>query len=421
MHKLPLPEIIVIEKDTSERVNIFNDDNTKAKKSKSKFSISKWLFIIFVFVFLGGVFYFTSTYFEKVTITIQPKSKTFTFTNETFTASKLLGSTLGFEITVLSDKVSKDVTFIKSEDAPTYATGGVTLYNEYSTKSQIFPVNTKLSDINNNIYKLDKAVTIPGYKTSKGKIIPGSISTMVTAIVAGDAYNGDPRDFSLPILKNTLKYKKIYGRSNTPLSGGQQGSTYVLSPETKGELDGFAHSSFNQSILRKIQAQIPFDYVFYSEGTNFSYLIDDKSQLNNPRGKVSIEGTLTAVLLNKKDLENSIINHIIPNITSSELNEITVSNLESLSFKFNDSAQVINKDTKSFAFTLSGTGDILWHPDENKLKENLLGISKNSIQEVLKTDPGVEKASAKFSPPWQSYIPNNLERIHIIINNLTSN
>ena len=55
---------------------------------------------------------------------------------------------------------------------------------------------------------------VPGYTLSSSKkIIAGSVNVGITAQVAGDKYNGIPRDFSIIIFKNGAKDKKIYARS----------------------------------------------------------------------------------------------------------------------------------------------------------------------------------------------------------------
>ena len=88
-------------------------------------------------------------------------------------------------------------------------------------------------------------------------------------------------------------------------------------------------------------------------------------------------------------------------------------NIEELKFLIN------NKEEKSFPsdhilFSLSGSPKIVWSVDEDKLKTDLLNISKKQFAGILKKNPKIEKADASVWPFWKTNFPNKKKNIDIV-------
>lgn len=371
-----------------------------------------WLgiaFIIFVIIYwLCGVF-------ASMTVTITPKHQAFTFTNEKLTASKATGAVLPFEIMIMNDTLNKDITLTEKKDVTAKAKGSVIIYNEYSAKTQNLSINTRLVDDTGKIYMTDVALSVPGYTKSGSKIVPGSITTTVTASLVGPAYNGDKKDFNILGFKGNPKYTKIYAKSKTAFSGGQKGVMYVLSADTKGSLSALASSTFRAGIEKKLEAQIPKEYIIYRDLVQFSSSVNENFQSETPNVKVPITGTLKAMLLKQDMFSNAVIMHADSQIKAGEFSEISIENLRGLKVNFTDPNQDINKDLQSVNINITGTSELVWHPDQNMLVQHLLGVSKTNLQQIFIADPGIAKADAVFFPPWQNYAPSKAEKIHIIL------
>jgi hypothetical protein len=383
------------------------------KKNRNKFR--KFIKVIsFLIIFLGVIF-LLSTIFSFTKVNILSKTQDIILDKEEFKASKETNSPLHFEIMIFSDETEKDVLFTESKETSTFAKGEISIFNEFSTTAQKLAIHTRISDNDNLIYLTDKAVTIPGYKTVKGKIIPGSVSVGITAQNAGEKYNGDPRDFTIVGFKGTTKYTKIYARSKTPLSGGANGLVYSLGPKQLGEINMEAKNTFRNFVIKKVETQIPVGYILYKDATTFSFNIENTENSLTAEGKVKIKGTLSAILLKKDDLPKIIINKILPNILDNELKEIEIPNLNSFSFSFINPTQEIIKEMKEVSFTLSGRDTLIWHPNIELLKSELLGIKKKNMQQIFDKYPGISSASTKFFPPWISTFSTNPLKIKIIL------
>ncbi len=405
---MPVESNTVISSETVKRLS-----QTPRLRKKSGLVRRSLIALLVCVVFLGLV-YWGGVALEKTSVIIREKHQDLALSNLQFTALKDSKAPVHFEIMIVSDTESKDIVLTESQNLSQKAQGTVTFYNEYSTKPQNLLTKTFISDADGKSYQTDKAVTIPGYKIVDGKIVPGEVSVGITAFISGDQYNGDPTDFTINGFKDTDKFKKIYAKSTTPLSGGAQGLTYILGAADRGSLNATAGSAFKSRMIKKVNAEVPEGYILYPDATRFAYTIGG-AQSQTPETKVNIDGTLSAIIFKKSDITNSIINRTLPDITNSERNEIEIPDISALSFKFTNSDQTITKDMESVPFALNGSVNAIWHPDVEKIKLSLVGIPKKDLTEFFKSDPGIAGADAKIFPPWNKYLPKDISRIHVTV------
>jgi hypothetical protein len=380
---------------------------------RSKKGLRKSFVFTLGFIVLASVVYFASNYFEKANVNITAKKSSFDLNQMVLDASINKSEPIAFELMIVSNDEYKDLTLTQSQNSSNKAKGEITFFNEYSTKAQTISAKSYVSDPSGKTYQTDKAVTIPGYKTVNSKIVPGQASVGITAFLAGDSYNGSPSDFSINAFKNTPKAKKIYAKLKTPLTGGSQGLVYTLNPTDKGAINAFAQSTFKSNLLKKATAQVPEGYILYPNALDFSYSSEVDSFFTSSNAKVKTSGTVSAIIINRKDLTNTIIKKLIPDISKRELDEVTILNISDLKFAFKDNNQKISKDLKTISFNLTGKIDALWNPNLDILKSSIVGANKKDLVSLFSSDPGIDQASARIFPPWQSFMPKNLEKINI--------
>lgn len=382
---------------------------------KSRKSLSGKIIFLFILSLIVGAFYLLSTTFLHSNLTVIAKSKTFDLKNQKFTANKdgSLGA-IPFILTVVSGTEKRDIVLTSSKEASDKAKGSITLYNEYSTKVQKIGAGTFISDENGKTYKTDTTVSIPGYTLDKTKkIIPGFISVGITAFLPGDAYNGEPKDFSINSFKGTDKYKKIYGKAETSLSGGATGLVYLMDDKQKLELDSVDLSKFKEKLFNKIE--IPTGYILYENTVRYNIDFNKDIMSKTPDANIEIKGTASAMLLKESDLSNSIISKLLPDISAKERAEIIAPDVTKLSFDFTDSNQLVSKDVESFEFELTGPIFIKWNPYTEELKSLIAGKYKTEVPSFFKQDPGISSASVKIIPFWSKKLPKDIKNINIIL------
>ena len=407
------------------RLNKNNENNKRLERTpqikNNKRPVGRMILFIFLISLISGGCYWLGNLLWKADIEITSKNKLITYNNDQFLASKnsqLNG--IDFEIMIVPDKRLKSIILTESKEVSEKAKGQIVILNEYSTNAQNIVAGTMLSDEDGKTYKLDQSVSVPGYKLNDGKIIAGQAETLVTAFLPGDVYNGSPQKFYVNAFKGTAKYEKIYGKLKEPLSGGASGLVYTLDENNKESVRKIAETSFKNELYDKVKALVPDGYILYDGATNFVYKIPDNFYSKEAEAKINIDGTLSVVLLKKDSLIKNIIKTSFPKISEDEAKEIKISDLENLIFNFVNTDQQITKEIESIPFMLSGNANAIWYPNLDLLKSNLLGIHKNDTIKIFRQDPGIDSATVKIFPPWQKYIPKNIEKININFNSLTN-
>lgn len=380
------------------------------KKSNRKI----WKYLISSIVFLGIVF-FVFNFFSNIKVFITPKVESFVFENEKFNAVKNKEGSLPFEVMIVESTEEKEIVFSEKTNLSTKAKGTVVIYNEYSATPQKLLINTRLSDDKGLIYMTDKQVTIPGYTKSGSKIIPGSVVVSVTAQEVGDKYNSQMKDFKVVGFKGTSKYEKIYARAKTSFSGGVSGTFYTPNDTEKGEISSGIEIKLRESLARKIEAELPEGYIYYPDGMQFSFNINKDAYLSKTENaKVESTGKLATIIFKQEDLKKAIIEKSYPNSTEQDIKEIVISEIKNLKFKFTNPEFLIAKDTQAISFELSGDFNLAWHPIKEELAQKLVGLPRKDLEKVLSEDPGVSKVRIIFTPPWQTKVPKDINKIKII-------
>lgn len=404
------PKIREVEEDEYEPVGKFKE----VKHNSSSKKIFTLIFL--VLAILGGAILLVNKYFSYVQIYITPKTMDYTFEKESFTASKEINAPLHFEIMIVDGEDKNEAVFTEMKEISTKAKGKVVFYNKFSSKPQKLSINTRITDDKKQIYYTDKEITIPGFTGSGTKIVPGSVEVDVTASMPGPLYNGSPRDFTIVGYAGTTKSTKIYARSSTPLTGGEVGNFYVLSAEGKGKATVEGSTALYNKLLKKFQAQVPPGYIVYTGGMQYNKTLTDSAfQSKTKEGFVSLQGTLSAPIFKESELREAIIRNVYPEVKDLELSEVNSPNMKNLVFEYVDDTTVISKTINSFKFSLSGTDTLLWSPLIETLKGRLSGVSKENLDEIYTTDPGVSRARAIFRPPWQASVPTDVNHISITL------
>lgn len=381
-----------------------------------KHSFNKKIFIFFILSLIVGSLYLLSTTFLHAKITIVAKNQTFDLKDQKFTASKTKTNSVPFEIMSVSDSEFKDIVLTNSKEVNDKAKGEIILYNEFSTTSQKIIAGSFVSDENGKTYKTDTTVLIPGYTVDKTKnITPGQISVGITAFLPGDAYNGNPKSFSLNSFKSSVdKFKKIYGKVKTPLTGGVTGLVYILSDQEKGTATA-SLNNLKEKLLRKLIAQVPDGYILYQDGMVFTSETDNNIFSKSPSAKLETKGSLSAVILKQSELSDAVVNRLLPDISKKERSEIKQPDVSTLTFNFSDPNQAISKDMTSFDFKLTGALPVYWKPYTEEIKTTLLNKNKTEVPSIFKQDPGIVSAVVKIIPFWSKNLPKDLNNINIIL------
>ncbi|ETB63792.1 TPA: hypothetical protein DIC38_02375 [Candidatus Nomurabacteria bacterium] len=382
---------------------------------EKKRGLSKSLSLLFIFMFSLGIMFWASEYFYNASIHITKRNENLILKDKKFILSGDDESKINFEVMIVTGEEKKNIELSEKENVSIKAKGEVVFYNEFATTSQKLLAGTFLVDENGKTYKTDNTVIIPGYKIVNGKKVLGEVSTPITSFLAGESYNGSPKKFYISEFKGMDKYSKIYANLKSPLVGGISGEAYKIGSVNEDNLKIFANSTLKNVLEKKLKAEIPEGYIYYQGASSFSYNTDTIGYSKDPKASVLLSGSLTAILIEEKDLKNNLIKLFSVDIKDKEINQIDITNIKDLKFNFYESDQLVHKEINNVEFLLNGNVNLLWNPDISFLKSKLVNLKKIDANSVFLLDPGVSHASLSVFPPWKKLLPEDKDKIKITI------
>ena len=394
----------LIEEKENQSPYAYEYDEPKKSSKKSRYVIAGLVVIALAF----GI----STFFKSAKITITPEHQVHTLQNN-FTAKKdATGGGLGFQIVTVTKDAEQTVPATGQKQVNTKATGQIVIFNNYSTASQKLVATTRFQTPEGLIYRLVSSVTVPGQQVKNGQTIAGSVTVTVVADASGDSYNIPLKDFVLPGLKGDPKYTKIYARSKTPMTGGFSGMQKTVSADVASTTEKSLENTLKDGLAKDIVSQIPANFVLYTNGLSYSFTPGSQVGSTDAGAVIKKTGTAYAVIFDKGALTRAIVLATLPERAG---DMIKISNLENLTFSYASSSSFdpAGNDT-TLGFTLTGDANMIWVLDENKLKTDLLGLSKTEAHEMLAKNNIITEFWLQTSPFWSTAIPKDPSKVTLV-------
>ena len=392
-----------LEKDTRELLKIVDNEN---RKSRSKVIWGVAVFCVAVLAIIIVSKFATST------VSIVASKKPISVSMDlNLSHSGTTTNSIDYDVLTMSLSDNLPLAAISTATGTaalgTKATGSVTIYNNYSTNSQILIKNTRLESPDGKIFFLTDKVTVPGQTTAKGVTTPGAATAKIVAEKDGTAYNIGIKDFTFPGLKSSSKYKTVYAKAKTSIDGGSAPrSKVVVDPKTLNTL----HIKLLENANKQVDAQKSDEYIVIPGGTQES---------------IQVEGTSTAVLnisvllLKKTDLAIQIqtTKNLDINLSAENSSDIII-DTTSLNLTLPQDLKLATlAGSNQIKASLAGTTTITSNLESDTLKKELAGLNYDAAQKLLKNKIGVEAVNLEIWPWWVKTVPANPNRINIKIEN----
>lgn len=296
---------------------------------------------------------------------------------------------------------------------PQKASGQITIYNGFSNTAQVLVQNTRFETSDGLIYRIPSTIKVPGFTVSAGKTIPGSLTVKVFADQVGSNYNIDLVDFTIPGFKtNADRYSKIFGRSKTPMTGGADANSVGVTSEARQAAEALIETRLKDSLLRQAQAQKTDNSVIFDSASKISFQhLPDTVGVDPQHIVIHEKGTISSIAFDKKVLGKVLLGDAVASVG----NSAEIHGMDSLHFIAAVSSTSPAWDAKPFAFTLTGSVDVVGVIDSEKLMQSILGIHRSDLTKVLSDFPTIDKASASIKPFWKSTFPKSASNIKIEI------
>jgi hypothetical protein len=380
-----------------------NFDELNGNNYKKSQNIKRYLKLASVLIFAIAIFVLFSN-LDSAKVTIYPKIVEAVVTKN-ISIGDLSKSTdtytLGYRVITLDKEVSKIVESDSEEFVQSKASGTITIFNEYSDKTQNLIKNTRFESPQGLIYTIKNNAAVPGFKTVNGEKVAGTLDVEVVASVAGENYNVDSAEFTIPGFKGQEPYDFFYAKTKTAISGGFDGVKKLVSQAKIDAASIELRQNAKDALIADLKSQVSSEFVFLFDENSFVFGQINESQEDNSNSvALKLKGTVNAKVFNKIDLSNALATDGV--------------------FDYSDGENVLAKDIENIKLLISGNELVadgpmtfVWQNDTESLKQLFVNKKKSEFGALIKSLSGVEKANLVIKPFWRTRFPEATKDVNI--------
>ncbi len=279
------------------------------------------------------------------------------------------------------------------------AEGKITIFNTGGS-SQRLVATTRFETKAGLIFRIPETITVPA---------GGSIGSMVYADRPGVDYNIPASDFTIPGFTGTPKFNEFSAKSDTPMTGGFIGSSSVV---TESDFDGARNeltTKITASLAEALQEQAgglkiiePFSTKFGDPVTNAK--VDQATE----KFSMTLSAEADVIAFREEDVKEIIKNHVSQNNKLDVVWEDLQTEYVITSF---------DAQKKMLVFEVRVHGRAATRLDLPAIEQEIKGMNQSEVRsyfEAMRTK-GLRSARILLSPFWARSIPNNPDRIDLLI------
>ena len=370
-----------------------------------------WIVAVVFIAILGAIF---ALAMRPTKITVIPRTQGIVFDSSLlFSAQPAQSAALGalpytVQTTELED--SAVVSAEGTENVQEKASGTITVFNEYSALPVRLIENTRFETPDGLIFRTPSEILVPGRTGDT----PGQISVTVIADQEGERYNVGPISrFTLPGLRGTSDmYADIYARSTTSMSGGFSGTRPAVAPaaleSTKAEMRG----RLEQKARAAAEGQQGGASVVLHDLVKITYTTLPATPEAGGQVRLHERAVVEIPIFPAEAFAQTVARGVS---ADAEEGGIVLRGVENLAASLAETEEAVSLGTTPFAFSLSGTAQVVWNVDTAELAEALAGREKAAFQALIAGFPGIEEARARIQPFWSSTFPSEPSAIQVVM------
>jgi hypothetical protein len=365
--------------------------------------------VVLLLLFAGAVFGISS-FFESAVITVVPHEQDVAPEGVAFEATKSAAEGVVFSVATTEKIGVRTVPASGTSNVEKKASGTIIVYNYFSTTPQRLIKNTRFETTNGLIFRTPNSITIPGMTTTDGKETPGSLEIVVEADEAGEKYNIDLTDFTVPGFSDTPQYDKIYARSKTPMSGGFVGTEATVSEDIEEKNRAEMRTALTDSLKGEAMTAIPDGYttsdslIFVTHESQPSRSVEGGAELRE-------KGVAYAILIPIEGLARIVAES---GIATYDGEAVSIMNPEALVLGLSN-PPATPWTAEELSFSVSGSAHLVWTVDSEGLKRDLAGKDIAAHTTILASYPSVDSAKVTVSPIWRQTFPADPEKITVTL------
>jgi len=375
------------------------------KPKRGRFVFGGIAFLVIIGFIVGMM-----TIFASATIAITPKSQTIGVDMEIDASLEAGTEAVRYEIIKLAKTKSISVPATGEEVVELKSSGKIIVYNNFSTEPQRLIVRTRFESPKGLIYRIPESIVVPGKTVKDGKTVPGSIEVEVFADEAGEKYNIEKTDFTIPGFKNdSARYAGFYARSSTDLTGGFIGKKKTVLPADKETALQKIQSEIENELQKELQSKIPEDLALLQDSIIFK---SKELPTKDESSSVLLEQEVTAyaVTLNTESLSEKIISEYIVNSSEWQGIEAVVQDFSGLKIT---SLPENPESGENIKLKISGTAKVRADIDTDVITQRLLNAPKKEAAKLIDEFAGISSVTSTLRPLWKQSFPKDTYRLHV--------
>ena len=323
---------------------------------------------------------------------------------------------LSYEIITLTAESERQVSATGQEEAEERASGMIEIINTNQQPQQLV-ANTRFRSPDGLIYRIAEGVTVPGAMQDGDGTIPGSITVTVTADEPGPEYNiSDSVRFDIPGFAEaglSDLFERVYAENRDQITGGFLGTRFAIDEDERRTARQALQLELRNQLLERVDTERPAEFVLYQDSVTFTYEELPAVEYGSDLVTIKESATLLAPLFDHHQLARYLAEQTVVGYSGEP---VRVDNLTDMSFSYQNGTSAQTPDLRqatSLTFNLTGRPLFVWTFDEDDFIEQLSGLPRGSLENLLEAFPGIRRAEARIQPFWQQSFPSDPETISI--------
>lgn len=378
-----------------------------SRKSKRKAFLFGSIVIILIAAFVVSMM----TVFASATIVVTPKSQEIDIDSKiTAVTNQTEPGLVKYEVIKLSESKTMVVPATGEEAVELKASGKIVVYNNFSTEPQRLIVRTRFETPEGLIFRIPESIVVPGKTIKNGVESPGSVEVEVFADEAGDKYNIDKSDFTIPGFKTDAnRYKNFYARSATEMTGGFVGKRKTVVPAEKQTALQKVETELKASLTKNLESKVPEGLVMLPD--SILYKSKELTQKEEASGVVlGKEVTAYALMLSKKDLSDNLTDEYLSKTAEWDGIKPIIKNYSALHISNLPGSL---ETGEKIDLQIKGKAKMLADINADVIGQKLLGASKGDVAKLIDEFAGISSITSTVRPIWKQSLPQNPSKIYV--------
>jgi hypothetical protein len=289
------------------------------------------------------------------------------------------------------------------------ATGVITIYNAYSSQPQNIVANTRFVTPSGVVFRIVKAITIPGAKIENSQIQPSSITAEVIADKAGTLGNVGPVPrLTIPGFAKTPKAQGFYGELKEGTTGGFAGETRVATDTDIKAAKASGAKAAEELVRAQIAGQVPTGFKTIESATRFSIIKQVVDAIADESGvfTVTTEAQLSVFAFREQDVRD-----VLTLRRETEKAEYKV-DTEQLSYGTAGENLLVSG---KIALPVTYQSTLSYKIDTDALRAKVAGQAEERLSTTVLETPGVTGGNVDLWPFYVRSVPTNTDKITLVV------